>query len=261
MHRPCPTPIANAGRSLVRRRSSSTSESARLATARSSGGRGTAWSSASMPAFGQRRGERRRGLRVSDDQRVHGRKPRSSVFPPTAPVDCGRREADSRPLQSRHRRLPASRLVRELPGERARRASHRRRGHRYARTARAVDCASTTSERSFSMAKERRSLAGKVVAITGGARGIGEATARAIVAKGGKVAIGDLDSELAQKTAGSARRRDDRARAGRDPPPVVRGLPLPGRGAARARSTSSSTTRGSCRSAPSSRRTTLPPGG
>jgi NADP-dependent 3-hydroxy acid dehydrogenase YdfG len=53
------------------------------------------------------------------------------------------------------------------------------------------------------MAKERRSLAGKVVAITGGARGIGEATARAIVAKGGKVAIGDLDAELAQKTAGA----------------------------------------------------------
>ena len=52
------------------------------------------------------------------------------------------------------------------------------------------------------MAKERRSLAGKVVAITGGARGIGEATARAIVAKGGKVAIGDLDVELAQKAAG-----------------------------------------------------------
>ena len=52
------------------------------------------------------------------------------------------------------------------------------------------------------MAKERRSLAGKVVAITGGARGIGEATARAIVAKGGKVAIGDLDVDLAQKTAG-----------------------------------------------------------
>jgi NADP-dependent 3-hydroxy acid dehydrogenase YdfG len=53
------------------------------------------------------------------------------------------------------------------------------------------------------MAKERRSIAGKVVAITGGARGIGEATARAIVAKGGKVAIGDLDVELAQKTAGA----------------------------------------------------------
>ncbi len=53
------------------------------------------------------------------------------------------------------------------------------------------------------MAKERRSLAGRVVAITGGARGIGEATARAIAAKGGKVAIGDLDSELAQTTAGA----------------------------------------------------------
>ena len=52
------------------------------------------------------------------------------------------------------------------------------------------------------MAKERRSLASRVVAITGGARGIGEATARAIAAKGGKVAIGDLDVELAQKTAG-----------------------------------------------------------
>jgi NAD(P)-dependent dehydrogenase (short-subunit alcohol dehydrogenase family) len=51
------------------------------------------------------------------------------------------------------------------------------------------------------MAKERRSLSGKVVAITGGARGIGKATAAALVRKGCRVAIGDLDLELAEKTA------------------------------------------------------------
>jgi NAD(P)-dependent dehydrogenase (short-subunit alcohol dehydrogenase family) len=50
------------------------------------------------------------------------------------------------------------------------------------------------------MAKERRSLSGKVVAITGGARGIGRATAAALVNKGCRVAIGDLDLELAEKT-------------------------------------------------------------
>jgi NAD(P)-dependent dehydrogenase (short-subunit alcohol dehydrogenase family) len=52
------------------------------------------------------------------------------------------------------------------------------------------------------MAKERRSLSGKVVAITGAARGIGKATARALVAKGCRVAIGDLDLELAEGAAG-----------------------------------------------------------
>jgi NAD(P)-dependent dehydrogenase (short-subunit alcohol dehydrogenase family) len=51
------------------------------------------------------------------------------------------------------------------------------------------------------MAKERRSLNGKVVAITGGARGIGKATATALVRKGCRVAIGDLDLKLAEETA------------------------------------------------------------
>jgi NAD(P)-dependent dehydrogenase (short-subunit alcohol dehydrogenase family) len=51
------------------------------------------------------------------------------------------------------------------------------------------------------MAKQRRSLSGKVVAITGGARGIGKATAEALVRKGSRVAIGDLDTDLAEQTA------------------------------------------------------------
>jgi NAD(P)-dependent dehydrogenase (short-subunit alcohol dehydrogenase family) len=51
------------------------------------------------------------------------------------------------------------------------------------------------------MAKERRSLSGKVVAITGGARGIGKATASALVRRGCRVAIGDLDLPLAEQTA------------------------------------------------------------
>jgi len=47
-----------------------------------------------------------------------------------------------------------------------------------------------------------RSLAGKVVAITGGGRGIGAATAAALLREGAKVAIGDLDLAVAEKTAG-----------------------------------------------------------
>ena len=53
------------------------------------------------------------------------------------------------------------------------------------------------------MAKERRSLIGKVATITGGARGIGKATAEALVRKGCRVAIGDLHEDTAQEAAAS----------------------------------------------------------
>src|SRR4051794_4433315 len=51
------------------------------------------------------------------------------------------------------------------------------------------------------MAKQPRTLAGRVVAITGAARGIGRATAAALVRRGARVAIGDLDADLARRTA------------------------------------------------------------
>jgi len=51
------------------------------------------------------------------------------------------------------------------------------------------------------MAKRERSLAGKVVVITGAAQGIGASTATALSRLGAKVVIGDLDQVLAEKTA------------------------------------------------------------
>jgi NADP-dependent 3-hydroxy acid dehydrogenase YdfG len=50
---------------------------------------------------------------------------------------------------------------------------------------------------------ERRPLSGKVIAITGAARGIGLATAKACADRGMKVAIGDLDLGEAQRAAES----------------------------------------------------------
>ncbi len=51
------------------------------------------------------------------------------------------------------------------------------------------------------MATQPRSLHGTVVAITGGARGIGRATATALAREGARVAIGDLDGPLAEREA------------------------------------------------------------
>jgi short-subunit dehydrogenase len=51
------------------------------------------------------------------------------------------------------------------------------------------------------MAKQPRILAGQTAAITGAARGIGKATAQALLRQGMKVAIGDVDLATAQQTA------------------------------------------------------------
>ncbi len=49
--------------------------------------------------------------------------------------------------------------------------------------------------------KQVKSVSGKVVAITGGAQGIGKCTAQSLIRRGARVAIGDLNAELAEETA------------------------------------------------------------
>ncbi|MDT4936988.1 MAG: hypothetical protein QOG80_659 [Pseudonocardiales bacterium] len=51
------------------------------------------------------------------------------------------------------------------------------------------------------MAKQNRSLHGRLVFITGAARGIGRATAQALVGEGARVVIGDLDQNLTEQAA------------------------------------------------------------
>ena len=63
------------------------------------------------------------------------------------------------------------------------------------------------------MAKQPRTLAGRVVAITGAARGIGRATAVALVREGATVAIGDIDLDVAERTAGRSARAPQRSRS------------------------------------------------
>ena len=53
------------------------------------------------------------------------------------------------------------------------------------------------------MARQPRSLSGKVVVVTGGGRGIGACTAAALVREGARVAIGDVELDRAKETAAS----------------------------------------------------------
>ena len=68
--------------------------------------------------------------------------------------------------------------------------------------------------------KQVKSVSGKVVAITGGARGIGDATANALAAAGARVAIGDLDADLAAQSAQAYGGRPRHAQHRVLPPPT-----------------------------------------
>jgi NAD(P)-dependent dehydrogenase (short-subunit alcohol dehydrogenase family) len=52
------------------------------------------------------------------------------------------------------------------------------------------------------MTRRHKEIRDEVVAITGGARGIGKATGEAFLRAGARVALGDIDIELVEKTAG-----------------------------------------------------------